>query len=147
MRSARQGLVAMSTQHSDAVPDRTEWSAAPGLWLPSPGVPGSISVRTRKRLWMRSRGRCAFPRCTGSLLEPIQGADEDTIVGIECHIVAREDDPTVARSVSSLTPTELREFAELITDRRGYSNLVLMCPRHSLVIDDRNFGIRHRASR
>lgn len=89
---------------------------------------------------MRSGGRCAFPDCGQDLLEPIEGADEDTIVGIECHIVAREDSPAVARSVSSLTAAEQQEFAGLIADRHGYANLVLMCARHSLVIDDPRAG-------
>ncbi len=95
-----------------------------------------ISVRTRKRLWVRSGGRCAFPGCGDQLLEPIEGAEEDTIVGIECHIVAQQDSPTVARSESSLTPEERDRFGQLIEDRHGFANLVLMCPRHSVVIDD-----------
>jgi hypothetical protein len=98
----------------------------------------TITVHTRKRLWLRSGNRCAFPDCNESLLEPIEGVDEDTIVGIECHIVAREDSPTVARSVSSLTPQERAEYGHLVDDRHGYSNLVLMCTRHARVIDDPN---------
>lgn len=95
-----------------------------------------ITVQTRKRLWLRSGGRCAFPDCNEVLLEPIEDLDEDTIVGIECHIIAREDSPTVARSVSSLAPKMREQYADLIENRHGYSNLVLMCARHSRVIDD-----------
>src|SRR6266487_3155665 len=100
----------------------------------------SISVRTRKRLWLRSGGLCSFPGCDDPLLESIEGADDDTIVGIECHIVAQEDSPSVARSVSALTPAEREEFAHLVEDRHGFANLVLMCARHSIVIDDPQAG-------
>jgi hypothetical protein len=99
-----------------------------------------IGVRTRKRLWVRSGGRCAFPRCDEQLLEPIEGAEEDTIVGVECHIVAQQDSRTVARSESSLTSEERDRFAHLIEDRHGFANLILMCPRHSVVIDDPRAG-------
>lgn len=103
-------------------------------------MPSAISVRTRRRLWIRSGGYCAFPDCNQTLLEPIEGADDDTNVGIECHIVSRKDSPAVARSVSSLTPAERQDFASLIADRHGFSNLVLMCARHSLIIDDPHAG-------
>jgi hypothetical protein len=99
-----------------------------------------ISVRTRKRLWVRSGGRCAFPDCDEHLLEPIEGAEEDTIVGIECHIVAQQDSPTIARSESSLSAEEHEHFADLVQDRHGFANLVLMCPRHSSVIDNPRAG-------
>jgi hypothetical protein len=85
---------------------------------------------------LRSGDSCAFPGCDELLLEPIEGVDDDTIVGIECHIVAQEDSPAVARSVSSLSPTERGQYAHLINDRHGYANLVLMCARHSIMIDD-----------
>jgi hypothetical protein len=99
-------------------------------------VAASISVGNRKRLWLRSGGCCAFPDCGATLLEPIEGQDDDTIVGKECHIVAQKYSPSVARSVSSLTEDERVKFAGLIADRHGYANLVLMCGRHSDVIDD-----------
>ncbi len=100
----------------------------------------SISVRTRRRLWTRSGDRCAFEDCDESLLEPIEGVDDDTIVGIECHIVAQRDSPAVARSVSSLTDEERTTFADLIEHRHGYANLVLMCAKHARVIDDPRAG-------
>jgi hypothetical protein len=99
-----------------------------------------ISVRTRKRLWLRSGGRCAFPGCDALLLEPTEGGDDDTIVGVECHIVSQQDSPTVARSESSLTPEERVRFAGLVEDRHGYANLVLMCANHSAVIDNPQAG-------
>jgi hypothetical protein len=96
----------------------------------------AISVKTRKRLWLKSGGCCAFPECKEPLLEPIETTDDDTVIGIECHIVAQQDSPNVARSVTSLTDDERETFANLIEDRHGYANLVLMCARHSIVIDD-----------
>ena len=103
-------------------------------------MPSEISIRTRKRLWLRSGDRCAYPGCDQSLLEPISGADEVTIVGVECHIVSQKDSPRVARSESSLTAAEREKFAALVENRHGYANLVLMCARHSLVIDDPDAG-------
>jgi hypothetical protein len=99
-------------------------------------VSTGISSHTRKRLWLRSGGRCAFPDCDEPLLEPIEGLDEDTVVGIECHIVPREDSPKVARSVSSLSSQERDGFTHLVERRHDYSNLVLMCTRHSRIIDN-----------
>lgn len=95
-----------------------------------------ISIQTRKRLWLRSGGRCAFANCGRALVEAIDDLN-DTVVGIECHIVAQQDDPArVARAVSALTPEELVEWQHLIENRHGFPNLVLMCPTHSTIIDD-----------
>lgn len=52
---------------------------------------------------------CAFPGCGVDLLYPIDDSDDDTIVGVECHIVAQKDSSKVARSVSSLSENELEE--------------------------------------
>jgi hypothetical protein len=102
----------------------------------------SISVRTRKRLWARSGGICAYPGCDQELLVPTGAAAEDTIVAKECHIVAQEDDPKkVARSVSALTPGEREEFKDLVENRDDFANLILMCGVHSDVIDDPRGGI------
>lgn len=95
----------------------------------------SISVKTRKRLWLKSGGVCAFPGCYRELLENAS-ADEDTIVGIECHIVSQQDSTTVARSVSSLSQKDRHEYSHLISDRHGFANLVIMCANHSAIIDD-----------
>jgi len=95
-----------------------------------------ISVKTRKRLWLRSGGRCAFNECDQELIEVI-GAGSDTVLGIECHIVAQKDAPTrVARSESSLSSDERSKWRGLIDDRHGFANLVLMCANHSTIIDD-----------
>jgi hypothetical protein len=118
---------------------RSDRFGTPGTWSPHRNdarVSADIGVHARKRLWVRSGGRCAFPDCDEQLLEPIEGTDEDTIVGVECHIVARKDSAQIARSESSLTTEERERFASLIEDRHGFANLVLMCSRHSRVIDD-----------
>lgn len=95
----------------------------------------TILDKTRKRLWARSGNRCAFPECEQRLVEPTADRTDDTIVGVECHIVAQKDNPTVARSVSLLTDAEKKLYAHLIEDRHSFENLVLMCGNHSTVID------------
>src|SRR4051812_37969559 len=100
-------------------------------------MPGEISVKDRKRLWTRGGDSCAYTGCEERLLHPAEGeAQADTIVGEESHIVARNDDPGVARSLSSLTEDEKARWAELIENRHGYPNRVLMCRVHAKVIDD-----------
>jgi hypothetical protein len=69
-------------------------------------------------------------------VEPTRDIAEDTVVGEECHIIARRDSPRVARSVSLLTTQEKELYAGLIADRNGFENYVLMCRVHSAVIDD-----------
>jgi hypothetical protein len=81
-------------------------------------------------------GVCAFTGCTEPLLEPTADGSEATNVGIECHIVAKSDDPKVARNLSSLIDKERHQFAHLIENRNGFNNLVMMCLRHSEIIDD-----------
>jgi hypothetical protein len=95
-----------------------------------------ITDHTRKRLWWHSRGKCAFPGCQRDLIESTIDGNEDTIVGQECHIVAKRDSPAVARSLGLLTPEERRRFVGLIKDRHGFENLVLMCANHARIIDD-----------
>lgn len=100
-------------------------------------MPGEISVKDRKRLWTRGGDSCAYTGCEERLLHPAEGEPQaDTIVGEECHIVARNDDPGVARSLSSLTEDEKNRWAELIENRHSYPNRVLMCRVHAKVIDD-----------
>lgn len=70
----------------------------------------------------------------------MEEGEEDTIVGIECHIVAQEDAPTVARAPMLLSPAEKTTYEHLVADRHSYANLVLMCPRHAIVIDDPSAG-------
>jgi hypothetical protein len=104
-------------------------------------MPGELSVKDRKRLWTRAGDSCAYTGCEERLLHPAErGRHGDTIVGEECHIVARNDDPGVARSLSSLTEEEKARWAELIENRHSYPNRVLMCRVHAKVIDDPDQG-------
>jgi tetratricopeptide (TPR) repeat protein len=105
------------------------------------GVPGELSVKDRKRLWTRAGDSCAYTGCEERLLHPADGGRRaDTVIGEECHIVARSDDPGIARSLSSLTEGEKARWAELIENRHGYPNRVLMCRVHAKVIDDPDQG-------
>ncbi len=47
----------------------------------------AISDKTRKRLWANSGGLCAI--CKTRLLKELKPEDKHSIVGDECHIVAR----------------------------------------------------------
>jgi tetratricopeptide (TPR) repeat protein len=99
-----------------------------------------ISDRTRKRLWTHAGDRCAFPGCDQPLLRSTPDGEAETIVGIECHIVAQRDHPSVARAPCLLTEQEREEFAYLIEDCHGFNNIVIMCGVHSTVIDDPQQG-------
>jgi hypothetical protein len=57
-------------------------------------------------------------------------------VAKECHIIARRDSLTVARSPSLLSDAEREQYRERIEHRHSFANLVLMCGVHSDVIDD-----------
>jgi hypothetical protein len=98
---------------------------------------GELTVKDRKRLWTRGGDACAYTGCEERLLHPAPRAQQaDTVIGEECHIIARQDNPGVARSLSSLTEEEETRWAELIENRHGYPNRVLMCKVHARVIDD-----------
>lgn len=96
----------------------------------------TISGHTRKRLWAWADDTCAFTGCEARLLHPNEAGNDETVVGEECHIVAKADDLQVARSPSSLSEEERVRWSKLIEDRHGFANLVLMCRIHSRVIDD-----------
>lgn len=73
---------------------------------------------TVKRLFALSRNCCAFPSCTLPIVE-----DSGTVTGIICHIGARNRGGP-------------RFNAKQTDDQRhAYENLILMCARHSKVID------------
>lgn len=80
--------------------------------MPSP------SLRTIKRLFAVSANRCAFPDCDTPLSE-----DTATVTGQICHI----------RAANKGGP----RFDENQTDeaRHAYDNLILMCPRHHIIVD------------
>lgn len=84
----------------------------------------SISVKTRKLLWGKAASRCSFPECKKELIMDETETDDPSIMGEECHIVARENGGP--RGNTSLS----KEKRDL------YSNLVLMCNNHHKVIDD-----------
>jgi hypothetical protein len=76
------------------------------------------SLTTLKRLFARSGNQCAFPGCILPITETT-----DTVTGVICHIHARN--PNGPRYDSSQTDE----------DRHGFGNLILLCARHSKIID------------
>ncbi|MDQ8432209.1 hypothetical protein Q3D33_04705 [Enterococcus faecium] len=83
-----------------------------------------ISVKTRKLLWGKAANRCSMCDCRRELIMDETETDDYSVVGEECHIVAREKDGP--RGESTLSKEE----------RDKYDNLVLMCSIHHKVIDD-----------
>ena len=73
---------------------------------------------TVKRLFALSRNHCAFPECSTPIVE-----GSGTVTGIICHIRAR------SRGGPRYNPKQTEE------QRHAFENLVLMCSRHSKVID------------
>ena len=73
---------------------------------------------TVKKIFARCRNRCAFPECFAPIVE-----NNGTVTGIICHIRAR-------------SPGGPRYSAKQTEEQRHASeNLILMCSRHSKVID------------
>jgi len=97
---------------------------------------GGPSLKVRKRLALRSGNICAFTGCTKRLEQGASKSGQGTILGEECHIVAKRDDPGVARAPCLLTEQERIKWAMLIESRHGFENLVLMCREHAVLIDD-----------
>jgi hypothetical protein len=73
---------------------------------------------TIKRLFALSRNRCAFPQCDLPIVE-----ESGTVTGIVCHIKARNI------GGPRYDPKQSNE------DRHSFGNLLLLCSRHSKVID------------
>lgn len=71
-------------------------------------------------LWGRSGNRCAI--CQKELVIDATETDDDSIIGDECHIVARSTDGP--RGASPLK------------ERNKYNNLILLCKIHHKQIDD-----------
>lgn len=76
------------------------------------------TLPTLKRLFALSANRCAFPECELPIVE-----QSGVVTGIVCHIKARSKGGP--RYDAKQTPEE----------RHGYANLILMCARHSKLID------------
>jgi hypothetical protein len=75
--------------------------------------------RTIKRLFALSGNRCAFPKCTETIVQLTTGI----VLGEVCHIKAAS--PAGPRFDPQQTAAE----------RHGYANLILMCAKHHTVID------------
>jgi hypothetical protein len=84
----------------------------------------SISLKTHKLLWGRSGNRCAFEECRRELIADETETDDESVIGDEAHIVARNIDGP--RGISDMTEE----------DRDKYDNLILLCRIHHKIIDD-----------
>ena len=82
----------------------------------------TISDKTRKLLWGRSGNRCAY--CRRELVMAATILDDESIVGDECHIIARH--PDWSRGDTSISEQELDD----------YPNLILLCKVHHKTVDD-----------
>lgn len=78
----------------------------------------SYTEKTKKVLWGKSGGKCAFPGCERDLI-----GKEDNIQGEICHIVAK----------SERGP---RWRVDFLGDIDGEENLILLCAEHHKLIDD-----------
>ncbi|WP_375724101.1 hypothetical protein LXN10_00980 [Arcobacter sp. KX21116] len=83
-----------------------------------------VELKTHKMLWGRSGNRCAMPDCRIELVMDISETDDDSLIGEECHIVARKPKG----------PRGDKDFDKEKLDK--YNNLVLMCRNHHKIIDD-----------
>ncbi|MCH1643274.1 HNH endonuclease, partial [Paenibacillus timonensis] len=72
----------------------------------------SISSKTRKMLWGRAANRCAI--CKIELVMDETETDDESVIGDECHIVAREEDGPRGESILSKE------------QRDKYNNLILL---------------------
>lgn len=81
---------------------------------------------TLKRLFAKSHNQCAYPQCELPIVEEF-----GTVTGIVCHIKARSKGGP--RYDTKQTDEE----------RHSFENLVLMCGRHSKIIDadPKKFGV------
>ena len=91
----------------------------------------SLSNKTLKMLWGRAAGRCSHPDCRLDVFFDESEADNPTMVGENCHIVAENDGGP--RSDPSIP----------LAQKNSYSNLILMCRNHHKIIDDPENGERH----
>ena len=131
-------LVAVGSSHRSGLPtglagqvrrlrltqDHTVKRVGHAPWVTQPVNWSVASVRDRKRLWGRSGSRCAFPDCRQELIEETADGQGDVLVGQEAHIVAEA--PMAPRGKSNLT----------LAQRNSYENLILLCSRHHIIIDN-----------
>lgn len=84
----------------------------------------SISSRTHKMLWGRAGNRCAVPDCRIELVMDASETDDESLIGEECHIIARR--PDGPRGDASYPEDKINR----------YENLILICRNHHKLIDD-----------
>lgn len=83
-----------------------------------------VTIKSRKLLWGKAANRCSIAACRQELVMDGSETDDPSIIGEECHIIAREDEG----------PRGDLNFSK---DQRDlYGNLILMCNIHHKVIDD-----------
>ena len=82
----------------------------------------TILDKTRKLLWARSGNQCAL--CRHELIREPTGNDDDSIIGDECHIIAKN--PNGPRG----NPSIGKEYID------SYENLILLCKIHHKLVDD-----------
>ncbi len=75
-------------------------------------------------LWGRAANRCAMPDCRIELVMDASETDDESLIGEECHIVARSPDG----------PRGDVSFPKERIDK--YDNLILLCRVHHKLIDD-----------
>jgi len=86
----------------------------------------SISDKTRKRLWAKSGNRCAISKI--ELVCDPTGETDDSIIGEECHICARN--PGGPRYNANLSEVEVDEYNNLILLSRNYHKIIDDNPRY-----------------
>lgn len=82
----------------------------------------AITDRTRKILWGRSGNRCAL--CRKELIMEATKADDESVIGEECHIVSSKEKG----------PRYQSDFPRKNIDQ--YENLILLCRNDHKKIDD-----------
>ena len=82
----------------------------------------TITLKTHKMLWGRAANRCSI--CRRELVIDASETDDESLVGDECHIVAKKPDWPRGEAPLSLE------------QRDKYSNLIILCKIHHKQIDD-----------
>lgn len=84
----------------------------------------AITDKTRKIIWGRSGNRCAI--CRNELIINSTPSDDESVVGDECHILARKNQG----------PRHLPDFS--ISQLDEPENLLLLCRVHHKMVDDQS---------